>query len=238
MRIPCRSSTHKFHVHDNSSPPPLHYQRIRIPQALQSIHPRNSSYRQPRHLFQSTILITIAACIRSQRVEISVPSGYNTASKPFTLLAEMPLARPAHNAVPLSPPQSSTTDTLLALTSLKTAVETHSLHDHSMGSCASEKPVERLLPDTPQSRLQLSELPVEIHEAILDHLFGVRASTSSSMANGSQATRGWSNVLRHPRRKQLSNLALVSPLWRRLVQERLYRHSKSHSYDNFSITYP
>jgi hypothetical protein len=58
-----------------------------------------------------------------------------------------------------------------------------------MGSCASEKPVERLLPDTPQSRLQLSELPVEIHEAILDHLFGVRASTSSSMANGSQATR-------------------------------------------------
>jgi hypothetical protein len=41
-----------------------------------------------------------------------------------------------------------------------------------MGSCASEKPVERLLPDTPQSRLQLSELPVEIHEAILDHLFG------------------------------------------------------------------
>lgn len=78
----------------------------------------------------------------------------------------------------------------------------------------------------PRRRTGFLDLPVEIHEAILDHLFGVRASTSSSAARGSQATRGWSTVLRHPRRKQLSNLALVVPLWCQLVQERLYRHRK------------
>lgn len=142
----------------------------------------------------------------------------------------MPVAGPTPNTFPFSPfavPPPPTTESLLALDSLKTALDKRGLHDYRMAGDVLAKEIENLPSDTPQARLQLSELPVEIHEAILDHLFGVRASTSSSMSNGSQATRGWSNVLRHPRRKQLSNLALVSPLWRRLVQERLYRHSKS-----------
>jgi len=145
------------------------------------------------------------------------------------MLADMPVPGPAPNTLPFAPladPKSVTADTLLAITSLQTAFETHGLFDKGMVTQGAEPLVGKRLPIHSQ-KMQLADLPVEIHEAILDHLFGVRASTSSSAAKGSQATRGWSNVLRHPRRKQLSNLALVSALWRRLVQERLYRHSKS-----------
>lgn len=145
------------------------------------------------------------------------------------MLTDMSVSGATPNTLPfppLSDPKLATTDTLLAITSLQTALETHGLLDKGMVDHGAEQMVGKSLPDNAQ-RLQLGGLPVEIHEAILDHLFGVRASTSSCAAKGSQATRGWSNVLRHPRRKQLSNLGLVSPLWRRLVQERLYRHSKS-----------
>ncbi|KAI9834387.1 MAG: hypothetical protein M1819_002998 [Sarea resinae] len=88
---------------------------------------------------------------------------------------------------------------------------------------AEDKVRSQLSPSGPQ----FSDLPVEIHEAILDHLFGVRASTSSAKTEKeAQPLRSWSNVLRHPRRRQLSNLALVSATWRQLIQERLYRHVK------------
>ncbi|KAI1823196.1 hypothetical protein F4861DRAFT_511154 [Xylaria intraflava] len=74
----------------------------------------------------------------------------------------------------------------------------------------------------------LAQLPAEIHECILDHIFGYRVSTSSpsSLSIPSINARSWSTALRHSRRKELSNLALVSPLWRDLIQERLYRHIK------------
>ncbi len=76
--------------------------------------------------------------------------------------------------------------------------------------------------------LRFDNLPVEVHEAVLDHIFGIRASTTSTSAPGkSSAVRGWSSILRHPRRKALSDLALVSSTWRPLVQERLFRHSKT-----------
>ncbi|CAJ2500166.1 Uu.00g030190.m01.CDS01 [Anthostomella pinea] len=76
--------------------------------------------------------------------------------------------------------------------------------------------------------LTLGDLPAEIHECILDHLFGYRVSTSSpsSLSIPSVNARSWSTALRHSRRKELSNLALVSPLWRDLIQQRLYRHIK------------
>ncbi|KAI0533643.1 hypothetical protein GGR58DRAFT_99893 [Xylaria digitata] len=76
--------------------------------------------------------------------------------------------------------------------------------------------------------LTLTQLPAEIHECILDHIFGYRVSTSSpsSLSIPSVNARSWSTALRHSRRKELSNLALVSPLWRDLIQERLYRHIK------------
>ncbi|KAH8816475.1 hypothetical protein F5884DRAFT_668023 [Xylogone sp. PMI_703] len=72
------------------------------------------------------------------------------------------------------------------------------------------------------------DLPVEINECILDHLFGVRGSiTARSTSLGkSKALRNWSTVLRHCRRREVSELALVSSKWRQLVQERLYRHLK------------
>lgn len=73
--------------------------------------------------------------------------------------------------------------------------------------------------------LRLEDLPYEIHEAILDHLFGVRASALSSATSANSGARTWNKALRHPRRKALSNLALVSPVWRPLIQERIYRHS-------------
>ncbi|KAF8848773.1 hypothetical protein BDZ45DRAFT_709122 [Acephala macrosclerotiorum] len=75
----------------------------------------------------------------------------------------------------------------------------------------------------------LSSLPIEIHECILDHLFGVRSSAASrttSSAGKSKVLRGWGTALRHSRRREVSELALVSEQWRELVQERLYRHLK------------
>ncbi|KAI0160544.1 hypothetical protein GGR57DRAFT_386415 [Xylariaceae sp. FL1272] len=81
--------------------------------------------------------------------------------------------------------------------------------------------------DTP-SPSAISQLPAEIHECILDHLFGYRVSTTSpsSLSIPSVNARSWNTALRHSRRKELSNLALVTPLWRDLIQERLFRHIK------------
>lgn len=44
------------------------------------------------------------------------------------------------------------------------------------------------------------------------------------MGNGA---RDWSKLMRHPRRRQISDLALVTICFRILVQQRIYRHSKS-----------
>ena len=67
----------------------------------------------------------------------------------------------------------------------------------------------------------LNDLPAEIHECILDHLFGFRVSPKSK-----SSIMRWGTALRHPRRKELSELSLVSRPWRVLIQERLYRHIK------------
>lgn len=74
----------------------------------------------------------------------------------------------------------------------------------------------------------LDVLPVEIQEAILDHLFGFRVSTTSisGMQISSMGSKSWSTAMRHSRRKELTELALVSSSWRDLVQQRLYRHIK------------
>jgi hypothetical protein len=76
-----------------------------------------------------------------------------------------------------------------------------------------------------QSGVRFHDLPAEVHEAILDHLFGERVSALTMGAPGKSA-RNWSRCLRHPRRKVLSDLALISPVWRVLVQDRIYRHSQ------------
>jgi hypothetical protein len=76
------------------------------------------------------------------------------------------------------------------------------------------------------SKIGLQQMPEEVQQRVLDHLLGQLSSISSTSKDGS-GTRNWSNVLRHPRSKNGANLALVSQSWRRMVQERLYRHSES-----------
>jgi hypothetical protein len=82
-------------------------------------------------------------------------------------------------------------------------------------------------PQSDSSNSALNDLPTEIHEQILDHLFGVRSAASSRTCAGkSKALRSWGTALRHSRRREVSELALVSNKWRELIQDRLYRHLK------------
>ncbi|ROT39975.1 hypothetical protein SODALDRAFT_274751 [Sodiomyces alkalinus F11] len=81
--------------------------------------------------------------------------------------------------------------------------------------------------DPSQKNGSLNNLPPEIVEVILDHLFGYRVSANSkSSLHMHSVTKSWNTALRHARRKEVSSLALVSPSWRVLVQQRLFRHLK------------
>lgn len=75
-----------------------------------------------------------------------------------------------------------------------------------------------------QQLLSLHDLPLEVQNRVLDEILGevhaVNAATTS--LRGSNV----SHSMRHPRRKAVSELALVSTTWRNLVQERIYRHIK------------
>ena len=71
----------------------------------------------------------------------------------------------------------------------------------------------------------IDQLPHEILDAIISHVGGQLGSPS--LARRSDRIRNWNAILRHPRRKTVSDLALVSPIWRRLVQERIFRHSET-----------
>jgi hypothetical protein len=79
----------------------------------------------------------------------------------------------------------------------------------------------------PTATAAFNKLPSEIHESILDHLFGFRvsASSKSSMALTS-VTKSIGTMLRHSRRREVSDLTFVSKRWKDLVQARLYRHIK------------
>ncbi|KAI9376447.1 hypothetical protein BJX61DRAFT_365756 [Aspergillus egyptiacus] len=96
-----------------------------------------------------------------------------------------------------------------------------------------QSPVDTEMVDVPaetlsqrRSGIQFEHLPIEIHDTIIDYLFGERTSTLKTAASGKTPAQSWSKSLRHPRRKALSNLALISPVWRVLVQDRIYRHIK------------
>jgi hypothetical protein len=62
------------------------------------------------------------------------------------------------------------------------------------------------------------DLPIEVIEIILDHLFGERAAPTFH--------RGRPSALRHPWRKPLTNLALICQRLAPLVRGRVYRHSE------------
>lgn len=76
----------------------------------------------------------------------------------------------------------------------------------------------------PQSYLEM--LPPEILEGIVGHVVGHLGSTMSDPSGSQHSVRNWNAIMRHPRRKKVADLALVSCTWRRLIQERVYRHSK------------
>ena len=80
-----------------------------------------------------------------------------------------------------------------------------------------------IMPNDPPANTRknrLSDLPLEIQEHIMDYLAGPLGSAVSS-----NASRNWNHAMRHPRRKQLTELALVSSSWKHMVQERVFRHS-------------
>ena len=77
---------------------------------------------------------------------------------------------------------------------------------------------------SPKSHVQ--DLPPEILEGIVGHVIGHLGSISSDPSGPQHSVRNWNAIMRHPRRKKVADLALVSDTWRRLVQERVYRHSE------------
>lgn len=70
------------------------------------------------------------------------------------------------------------------------------------------------------------DLPPEILRSILDDIFGSVSSITSSALVGRSGLRSINTLMRHPRRKTLSDLALVCSALRELVQERIYRQIK------------
>ncbi|PHH85515.1 hypothetical protein CDD83_301 [Cordyceps sp. RAO-2017] len=95
------------------------------------------------------------------------------------------------------------------------------------GPDASLEPPHEEAEPAPSPAIQFEELPMEVHEAIVDHLFGFCISpTSSSAMRICSLTKSWGSALRHSRRRELANLALVNRRWTFLIQQRLYRHIK------------
>ncbi len=74
----------------------------------------------------------------------------------------------------------------------------------------------------------LEDLPLEIQGLILDYLFGDIHSVTFTATSFPSGVSRLTSAMRHPRRKALTDVALVSPTWRELVQERIYRHSEYH----------
>lgn len=81
-----------------------------------------------------------------------------------------------------------------------------------------------------------SSLPSEIHDKILDHLLGPKVSMSSPSATVDSSPKSWAKAPRFPRRKKVTDLTLVCPSWRNLIQSRLYRHSRLNG-DHISLSH-
>ncbi|CAN8100840.1 unnamed protein product [Discula destructiva] len=135
-----------------------------------------------------------------------------------------PPTRPS--STPFPEPEHGQTDIRCLSCPLDPDQEHDPDHHHGIPYLESPRPSS---PDLPQATptTNINDLPAEIHECILDHLFGYRVSASSKSSLGMPSvTRSWGTSLRHSRRRELSSLALVSSTWKVLIQERLYRHIK------------
>lgn len=167
-----------------------------------------------------------------------MPELSSTASSPL-MISTIPPPRPVSvNSLA----RSSLSTTLPYTKSPRSTSAEFPVHDDPVSAPAGSSqpvchaPAESLLSDaflpsdTPPStrpELRFENLPIEIHEAILDYLFGERTSAFTTTGPGKSSARNWNKSLRHPRRKALSNLALISPVWRSLVQDRIYRYRES-----------
>ena len=80
---------------------------------------------------------------------------------------------------------------------------------------------------SPCPKLHLENLPPEILEGIVGHVVGHLGSTTSDPSGLQHTIRNWNAIMRHPRRKKVADMALVSYTWRSLIQERVYRHSET-----------
>ena len=100
--------------------------------------------------------------------------------------------------------------------SVQTTAQTSTEHIEETPLVSQEPPSERSCPS-------IEQLPAEILESIVGHLGGQLGLTGAKHAS---RYRDWTCILRHPRRKEITNLALISFTWRRLVQERIFRHSE------------
>ena len=90
-------------------------------------------------------------------------------------------------------------------------------------------PVLKPRKDSEVPKPHIQDLPPEILEAIFGHVVGHLSPTLSDPSDPQHNVRNWNAVMRHPRRKNVADLALVSETWRRLIQERVYRHSEAFS---------
>ncbi|OAA34651.1 hypothetical protein BBO_09097 [Beauveria brongniartii RCEF 3172] len=127
----------------------------------------------------------------------------------------VPPARPSSTPYPFTDTKeaadSSTLDFALALAL-----------DHITTSPAADESCKRRRPAA-----HFTRLPIEIHEAILDHLLGVSPKICPRSGLWSPNAAGiLGSSLRSSRRREMTRLALISPTWRTLVQQRLYRHLK------------
>ncbi|KAL8655460.1 MAG: hypothetical protein Q9210_000858 [Variospora velana] len=73
---------------------------------------------------------------------------------------------------------------------------------------------------------RLPVLPVELQEDVINHLVGHLIGPASKWPRGPRSPRNTGTAMRHPKRKRLCDLALVSNIWRILIQKRIYRHLK------------
>ena len=101
------------------------------------------------------------------------------------------------------------------------AMQVEMLDQEADGTPADSPPT---LPTT--SSLSIEDLPSEVQGLILDYIFGDLHSITSGSITFQPGSKNISSSMRHPRRKAVSDLALISPAWGDLVQERIYRHIK------------
>lgn len=84
----------------------------------------------------------------------------------------------------------------------------------------------------PRSHLiNLEAMPAEILELIAGYVVGHLGSANGGSTDSEACIKNWNEIMRHPRRRNISDLALTSRIWRRLIQERLFRHSMYLDFD-------